>query len=277
MEKEQRILNSNLGNDTHVRSFDRDIHKKNSHSVVGMLTGEISGVDAEPIYKQTLVKIQLAQGGEATSVPYPGAFIDPGSGNFHGVFEGPIPGQMVIIGFENCNFGKPFVVNRYPYQGIGDTENELKYNTPLTNAGFHPSDVIVGHFSGTFISLNTGIFPSEKKPGSMNIVTVSDFEIECQDNLIIDVTTETKITSPKAIFDCSDAIELNGNSNYAVKYNELKTAFDQLKSDFDNFVSTIYNLHVHPSPAGGSTGTTPTTGSASTADMSDSKNEKVLF
>ena len=83
------------------------------------------------------------------------------------------------------------------------------------------------------------------------------------------------------ILTANTQIELNGNTDYAVKYNELKIAFDQLKSDFNNFVSLTYGLHTHPyvdTPIGPSV-TSPTTsmGTPSTADMSTSKNTKVTM
>jgi len=68
-------------------------------------------------------------------------------------------------------------------------------------------------------------------------------------------------------------IELGGNTDFAVKYNELKTAFDQLKSDFNNLV-TVYNSHIHTAPSG-PTSTTPSTGTSSAADMTSSKVDNV--
>jgi len=61
-------------------------------------------------------------------------------------------------------------------------------------------------------------------------------------------------------------ITINEGTDYAVKYNALKTALDQLKSDFDAFV-TIFNAHT-----GHGTGGAPATpASNTTADMSSSK------
>ena len=88
-----------------------------------------------------------------------------------------------------------------------------------------------------------------------------------------------------AKFKNTGVIELNGNDNFAVLYNELKVAFDQLKSDHDDLVSK-YNLHIHPvptatalavPPALGITSVTATSGTPSTADMSPSKSLNVLL
>jgi len=72
-------------------------------------------------------------------------------------------------------------------------------------------------------------------------------------------------------------ITFNEGSDYAVRYSELETAYNQLKSDFDTFVST-YNSHIHITTA--TIGATPTpgvlsptvsTGSPSTGDITGAK------
>jgi hypothetical protein len=77
-------------------------------------------------------------------------------------------------------------------------------------------------------------------------------------------------------------VELNGDSDNAVRFSKLQEAFDQLKSDFDNLVNT-YNAHIHTTTA--TVGATPTvgviapttsTGSTSTADINPSKIDEVL-
>jgi hypothetical protein len=64
------------------------------------------------------------------------------------------------------------------------------------------------------------------------------------------------------------AVEINGNTDYAVAYNDLKLAFDQLKSDFNNFVTTVYNLHNHPTAPVGPVSPPSVPGTSSAADMS---------
>lgn len=68
--------------------------------------------------------------------------------------------------------------------------------------------------------------------------------------------------------------EIGGDSDFMVRFSELKNGFDALKSDFNTFVTT-YNTHVHPSPAGGSTGTTPATGSPSGASIDACKIDEI--
>lgn len=67
--------------------------------------------------------------------------------------------------------------------------------------------------------------------------------------------------------------------DYAVRYNELKTAFDKLKEDFNNLV-TVFNSHTQPVSVNITTGigtaSAPVTpGQSSTADMSNAKIEKM--
>lgn len=75
----------------------------------------------------------------------------------------------------------------------------------------------------------------------------------------------------------SGDVEINGNSDWAVAYTDLKSAFDQLKSDFDG--------HMHafapgPTPDLTSVPTASTSGvppKPSTADMSGAKVSSVRF
>ena len=295
MKKQRMMDTSNLGDDTTVRDYNSNKFKSQSYETFGMITGEISGTNPEPLFQQTTVDVDLTRLGTITEVAYPGAFFDPESGNLHGIYEGPIKGQMVIIGFENGNQAAPFVVNRYPYQGIGDTVSETDYINPLTMAGFDAEDVIIGHYSGSYIAFYTGITSGEL-PGSVELNSATDLtltvgsnfsleaEIEAKIKSVtvkVDVDTEIDLEAPVVKLTANTQIELNGNTDYAVKYNELKIAFDQLKSDFNNFVSLTYGLHTHPyvdTPIGPSV-TSPTTsmGTPSTADMSTSKNTKVTM
>ena len=69
-------------------------------------------------------------------------------------------------------------------------------------------------------------------------------------------------------------VEFNGTGNFFVKYNELKSGFDQLKSDFNGLVA-LYNAHIHP-VSGASTLVTTSVDTPSTADISGSKNDSLL-
>lgn len=72
----------------------------------------------------------------------------------------------------------------------------------------------------------------------------------------------------------------NDGTDWAVRFSELETAFNQLRDDHDALVAS-YNAHVHPVPGvstgGGSTTSSPTTSTEtpSTADVSGAKVEEV--
>ena len=65
-------------------------------------------------------------------------------------------------------------------------------------------------------------------------------------------------------------IEVNGDSDFAVAFNDLKSGFDTLKGDVNTFITTIFNLHTHVE-TGGTTATPLPTGSASAASIDASK------
>ncbi len=72
-----------------------------------------------------------------------------------------------------------------------------------------------------------------------------------------------------------DVIVNEGTDN-AVRYSKLEEAFNQLQDDFDNFVTTVYNVHQHPTAAVGPPSNPSVTGAASTADITDAKIDDVL-
>lgn len=67
-------------------------------------------------------------------------------------------------------------------------------------------------------------------------------------------------------------LELNGNSDFLVRYNELKAGFDELRSDVNSLIAD-YNGHIHPGvqPGGGVSGSIPVTLGPSSASIVTSK------
>ena len=119
--------------------------------------------------------------------------------------------------------------------------------------------------------------------GNNIVIATNDyrFNIEIQKGETLVYSYDSSgILKAKLLFNASGELVLNDGTDYAIKYNELKTAFDQLKSDFNNLI-TAYNAHIHPVPgvlAGTVTvpsSVTVSTGTPSTADMSSSKVAKV--
>jgi len=75
-----------------------------------------------------------------------------------------------------------------------------------------------------------------------------------------------------------DEININGGTDFAVRFNVLQTAYNQLKSDHDDLVQA-FNTHVHATAAPGAPSPpTPAAGipaSASTGDISGAKIDEI--
>jgi hypothetical protein len=263
MIKQRKIDTTNLGRDTHVRDHVSNKFQAQNHETYSTQVGEIVFAEPEPFFRQNMVTVKLARGGQLTSVAYPGAFIDPVTGNLHGTYEGPISGQMVSVGFENGNQASPIVVNRYPYQGVGNSLTEFKYINPLTFARYDSTDVIVGHFSGSFLSFNTGILSGEL-PGSVSINAMTDFGVFSNLTMLLESLVTAEFKSAITTITGSTYVALNGITNFAVKYTEMKTAFDTLRTDLNNLTPGVISPTV-------------SAGTPSVADMSAAQNTKVLM
>lgn len=172
----QRKIRKDMGVDSFVRDVSVDAFSKQTTKTHELILGEILLVQPEPVFSQNAVTIELAKGGKVTDVAYPGAFIDPISGNLHGSYEGPIMGQMVAVGFANGNSAAPIIVEKYPYQGVGNTLTQMSFITPMTKKMYNPMDVLLGHFSGSIIQFHTGGL-SGKLPGTLTIDSVTDLEL----------------------------------------------------------------------------------------------------
>lgn len=71
-------------------------------------------------------------------------------------------------------------------------------------------------------------------------------------------------------------MEIGGDSNFAVKFNELKTEFNALKTDYNNHINE-YNLHTHlgVTVGSGATGTTTPSTNINTSNIDNAKNDKI--
>jgi len=105
-------------------------------------------------------------------------------------------------------------------------------------------------------------------PEDESIVIVS--MINESEGFVIMVAQVKKIilTSTDLIQLAGTTIEILGSSDTAVRFSELKTAFDEHLGDFNQLVAD-YNGHVHPGVTAGAASTlvTLTQGTVSTADI----------
>ena len=70
--------------------------------------------------------------------------------------------------------------------------------------------------------------------------------------------------------------EIGGNTNFAVKYNELKTQYQALQKTVNDHIAS-YNAHVHPGGTiSGSTGPVATPAISDTSDITQAKNIDIL-
>lgn len=241
--KQRKIAHGN-GLDTHTRSIEKNIHQPQSSKTYEIMTGEVCLNQPEPAFRQNMVSVNLSKGGQITACGYPGAFIDPITGNLHGSYDGPIAGQMVTLGFIGGNSSAPVVLNKYPYQGVGNTFTEGSYLTPMYLAGFDSTDTLMGHFSGSKIGLYTGINPfGGKLFGSIGIEAFTECNIKANTDILLDalVSAEVKsalvkmtgsvsaeISAPLVKIDGSATVEINGNTKQFVTHAELDQALQLL-------------------------------------------------
>lgn len=71
-------------------------------------------------------------------------------------------------------------------------------------------------------------------------------------------------------------MEIGGDSNFAVKFNELKAEFNKLKTNFNNHL-TEYDLHTHLGVTAGmgATGITTASTNTNTSNIDNAKNDKI--
>jgi len=70
---------------------------------------------------------------------------------------------------------------------------------------------------------------------------------------------------------------INDGTRSAVAFDKLKEGFDELKSDFNNFINNTYNLHNHPTAPLGPVSVPSVVGTQTSADIDDSEVDKVLL
>ena len=253
----QRKLSKVNGKDTHVRSQERDLFQRQSVKTFEIKTGEVFLNQIEPAFKQNAVSINLSKGGRIDGVPLPGAFIDPITGNLHGSYEGPIPGQMISVGFVDGNSASPIILNRYPYQGKGNTLTELSFITPMFLAGYDATDILLGHFTGSKIGLYTGLNAfGGHLPGSIGIDAFTECNITANTTILVDAlvsaevksaltkltgSVSTEISAPLVKIDGTATVEINGNTKQFVTHAELDLALQA-------FITAL-NLHIHTTTA----------------------------
>jgi hypothetical protein len=92
------------------------------------------------------------------------------------------------------------------------------------------------------------------------------------ERLIYSVSSDGKTKKAAILFKNDGTLVLNGGDKTAVHFAELKTGFDKLKEDFNNFLS-----HTHPGVTSGSSSTGAPTAIPSTASIDDAESDTILL
>jgi hypothetical protein len=92
----------------------------------------------------------------------------------HGLYESLLQGQHVVVGFVEGNASKPVILNKYQYEAIDIPVLSPTFYMPLTRLGIFPSDIALGHHTGSSIILR-GALPI---PGHIEINSITSLEIK---------------------------------------------------------------------------------------------------
>jgi hypothetical protein len=275
--KDQRKISKKKGFDTHVRSVEDNKFQSQSTQTYEIMTGEVLLNLPEPFFRQNAVSVRLSQNGKISPVGIPGAFIEPLTGNLHGTYEGLIPGQMVSIGFLRGDSSSPIILNKYPYQGVGNSLLAPSFITPMFLAGYMPTDVLMGHISGSKIGLYTGGGLNGALPGSIGIDAITQCKITAKTNIVLEAIvgaelkssiskltgiTSAEVKAPLVKIDGSTSVQINGSTKNFVTHAELDTALQ-------TYVSAVNLLFASKLDGGGTPGT-------ATLNITAAKTLKVL-
>jgi len=240
----QRKFSKDLGKDTHARSVENNKFQKQSRQTTEILSGQVLINQPEPVFSQNAVTVNLSKGGNISGVGIPGAFIDPLTGNLHGVYEGLIPGQMVTLGFVDGNSSSPIILNKYPYQGVGNTLTEKSFITPMYLAGYSPNDTLMGNVSGSVIGLYTGLNPlGGRLLGSIGIDAFTECNITAQTSILLDALVSVEVKSLLVKVNSTTDIEIN-----ATTFVQIKTATQSMKTLVDGLLDLLTNFATAGSP-----------------------------
>ena len=121
-----------------------------------------------------------------------------------------------------------------------------------------------------------------KKDGTGNYIVMGNLMIsqgaKIGEKILYSRDSDGNIKSKLYLNNAGEFIFNDGSDN-AVRYSKLEQAFNQLKQDFDNFVSSVYGSHTHivttPDTINGTASPTTAQGTPSTADITGSKIEEI--
>lgn len=238
--KQIRYNQTNRG-DSHSRDYSANEFQQPSTQCHKLIQGEILITEPEPFFKQTVVTVRTAENEILSEVGYPNAFVDPITGNVHGMYEGPYPGQGVMVGFLNGNSHSPVVVNRYPYQGNKNTVLSPLYNTPMARSLYDATDIVIGHFTGSLLSFNTGLI-SGKLPGSVTLSATTEMDISATTDMAISALISASVTATTTTINGDAELKLTGGII------QIKSTAQSMKDLIDGLFGVLVQLKTAGSP-----------------------------
>jgi hypothetical protein len=193
--------NRNLKDSNAYDSRFSKLTKINTGSIT-LKAGFVIKIHEEPKYKTTLVSVQLIDGGIIEEVPFPTPNIITNEMGkitgkikmIHGLYEPIMPGQYVLVGFIDGNSQKPIIINKYQYKAIPSTGSiDNLFTNPLSKLNFQSSDIILGHYSGSYLSIHA----KTPIPGHVQISSISSMELKSKLGIVMKSDLEVNIKAGK--------------------------------------------------------------------------------
>lgn len=188
-------------------SQNKNVHKDENAPFLSRMTtigiGTVLLPEIEGVNKQGSVMVDMVSGGVVTGVSWPGAQVNanasglPGglSIGIHGLHESPLPGQQVAIGYIDGSWNNPVVLAKYPYNASQRIDLEAMHFLPMIQKSHGPTDVVLGHHTGSFIALR-GTVPV---PGEIDIVSPTVITISALAAITVTVGSAYTVTVGGAV------------------------------------------------------------------------------
>ena len=188
------------GKDSLFRTIQKSTRRPYEKGMYQISLGRVEKALAEPDFGQHLVNVALVRGDDILeAVAWPGAQINVNASGdlggtavgLHGLFEAPLPGQQVVVGYLDGNGFAPVVLQKYPYNAHQRIDLEAMHTLPLTQLSHGPKDVLLGSFTGSFMALRG----TDPMPGQIDIESVTDLTMSAFATIDILSLGAMKITS----------------------------------------------------------------------------------
>lgn len=197
-------------------------HDKNQKSAeaVRLLLAQVTDVQAEPEYKQHSVVVEFIRGGQLGFVGWPGPHVavdqngspSPSPAGIHGLFEAPLAGQQVLVGFVEGDTCSPVVVQKYGYNPSQDPAIETAYFLPMLSQAHGERDVVLGSFTGCYIALR-GTFPL---PGEIDISSPTTITMVAGANIDQQATNGYNVRGAQVLIEAQGTLDLKATPSVVV-------------------------------------------------------------